>query len=73
MYAFKYESGEVRMAPDTFDPDKPDFELLKDVSEVLCINRVLVKQMRLVVKPKEEIHEIRKRKNKEVRNGNKNN
>lgn len=59
MYIFKCDLGEFRQAPDNFDPDNPDFEMLKDVSEVLCVNKVLVKQMKLVVKSKEEREVIR--------------
>ena len=59
MYVFKHSNGDLKLAPKDFNPDKPDFNLLKDVDEVLCINKVLVKQMKLVVKAKEEREQIR--------------
>ena len=61
MYILRMESGELRLAPREFDPSKPDFSLLSDVQEVLCVNKVLVKQMRLVVKSQAEIREIRQK------------
>ena len=59
MYILRMESGELRLAPREFDPSKPDFSMLSDVQEVLCVNKVLVKQMRLVVKSQDEIRKIR--------------
>jgi len=59
MYIFKYYSGELKEAPDGFNPDNPDFSILQDVDEVLCINKILTKQMKLVAKSKEEIKKIR--------------
>ena len=53
MYIFRMTSGELRDAPEDFSPDAPDFEQLADVEEVL------VKQLRLVAKPREERDRIR--------------
>lgn len=61
MYILRMESGELRLAPREFDSSKPDFSMLSDVQEVLCVNKVLVKQMRLVVKSQAEIREIRQK------------
>ncbi len=52
MYIFR-KKGTLIEAPASFDPDDPDLEMLEDVDEVLVISKVLVKQVRLVVKPKE--------------------
>jgi hypothetical protein len=60
MYVFKFSNGDLKEAPVDFNPDNPDFEQLKDVEEVLCISKILVKQMKLVVKSKEERDAIRK-------------
>ena len=62
MYVFKLDDGSLKEAPKGFSVDKPDFNLLKNVDEVLCVSKVLVKQMRLVVKSKEEIAEVRSKK-----------
>ena len=59
MYIFRMTSGELRDAPDDFSPDAPDFDQLADVEEVLVIGKVLVKQLRLVAKPREERDRIR--------------
>lgn len=59
MYIFRMTSGELRDAPEDFSPDAPDFEQLADVEEVLVIGKVLVKQLRLVAKPREERDRIR--------------
>lgn len=59
MYIFRMTSGELRDAPRDFSPDAPDFDQLADVEEVLVIGKVLVKQLRLVVKPREERDRIR--------------
>ncbi len=61
MYILMLETGELRLAPANFDPSKPDFSMLSEVQEVLCVNKVLVKQMRLVVKSNEEIRKIRQK------------
>lgn len=54
MYVFKKEDGSLVEAPRGFNPDKPDFSMLENVCEVLVIGKVLVKQVKLVVKPKAE-------------------
>ena len=59
MYIFRMTSGELRDAHEDFSPDAPDFEQLADVEEVLVIGKVLVKQLRLVAKPREERDRIR--------------
>ncbi|WP_300718794.1 hypothetical protein [uncultured Desulfovibrio sp.] len=59
MYIFRMTSGELRDAPEDFSPDAPDFDQLADVEEVLVIGKVLVKQLRLVAKPREERDRIR--------------
>ena len=59
MYIFRMTSGELRDAPDDFSPDAPAFDQLADVEEVLVIGKVLVKQLRLVAKPREERDRIR--------------
>jgi hypothetical protein len=63
MYIFRLDDGTFKEAPSTFSPENPDFTQLKNVSEVLCISKVLVKQMKLVVKAKEEIQRIRAQQN----------
>ncbi|MCQ2444885.1 MAG: hypothetical protein MJ061_05295 [Mailhella sp.] len=54
MYVFRHSDGTLTDAPESFDPEKPSFEELADIDEILCISRVLVKQLRLVPKPREE-------------------
>lgn len=66
MYIFRKNDGSLVEAPRDFDPDKPDFTTLEDVSEVLVISKVLVKQVRLVPKSKEEITRVRAEKNNEA-------
>ncbi|MBQ9407483.1 MAG: hypothetical protein IJU37_12200, partial [Desulfovibrio sp.] len=68
MYIFKFDNGELHIAPEQFDPDNPDFDILKDVSEVLCVNKVLVKQLKLVAKSKEEREAIRNERSTERSN-----
>lgn len=60
MYLFRMNSGEIKEANADFDPDRPDFEQLADVEEVLYVSKILVKQLRLVVKPKEERDAIKR-------------
>lgn len=59
MYIFHCDDGTYCAAPESFSPEVPDFTLLEHVDEVLCISKVYVKQMKLVVKPKDEIQQIR--------------
>ncbi|MDD2967834.1 MAG: hypothetical protein PHN64_10230 [Desulfovibrionaceae bacterium] len=60
MYIFKMEDGTLTPAPEDFNPEMPQFEQLEDVAEVLVIAKVLVKQLRLVAKPREERAALRK-------------
>lgn len=59
MYIFKLHDGSLEEAPEGFDPNNPDFNDLADVDEVLVIGKELVKQVRLVPKPKEEQDRIK--------------
>ena len=61
MFVFRKEDGTLVEAYQGFSPEKPDFGKLADVSEVLCVNKVLVKQMKLVVKDKSERASVRAR------------
>ncbi len=61
MYLFKMSNGEIKESYADFDPDRPDFEQLVDVDEILFVSKVYVKQLRLVVKSKEERDTIRRR------------
>lgn len=62
MFIFKKAGGELEVAPEGFDPDNPDLAMLEDVEEVLVVSKVLVKQVKLVPKAKEEIARVRKKK-----------
>jgi len=53
MYLFLNQDGGIEQAYSGFDPANPDWDKLRDVKEVLCVNKVLVPQMKLVAKPKE--------------------
>lgn len=66
MFIFKKTDGMLEVAPAGFDPDKPDPTLLEEVEEILVVSKVLVKQLRLVPKSKEEIAQVRQRKSKNV-------
>lgn len=57
MYLFVNQDGTISEAYKGFDEKNPDWESLKDVKEVLYVNKVLVPQLKLVVKPKEEREE----------------
>ncbi len=59
MYLYKKNDGSIVPAPAGFSPDAPDFDALADVEEVLFVSKVYVKQLRLVVKPKEERDALR--------------
>lgn len=59
MYIFRTLDGALREAPKAFNPESPDLAMLEDVSEVLVIGKELVKQVRLVPKPKDERRKIR--------------
>ena len=54
MYIFKKEDGSLQEADPGFDLANPDFNRLLDVKEVLCVNKIFEKQLRLVAKSKEE-------------------
>lgn len=56
---FHMTDGSYKEAPRGFDVDKPDLGMLEDVEEVLVVGKVLVKQIRLVPRPKEERAQIR--------------
>ena len=47
-YIFQKYDGSFEDAPESFNPDKPDFTMLQDVERVIPFNKVLEKQMRLV-------------------------
>ena len=59
MYLYKNSDGSIVPAPADFSPESPDFEALAEVEEVLFVSKIYVKQLRLVVKPKEERDAIR--------------
>lgn len=59
MIIFKKTNGALVEAPTQFNVDNPDLRLLEDVAEVLVVGKSLVKQVKLVPKPKEEIAKIR--------------
>ncbi len=54
MHIFRMNDGSLREAPEEFRPESPDEDMLKNVAEVLCVGKILVKQLRLVPKPAEE-------------------
>lgn len=58
MILFHMSDGSYKEAKD-FDIEKPDMDRLDGVEEVLVVGKVLVKQVRLVPKPKEERAQIR--------------
>ena len=59
MLLFHMTDGSYKEAQRGFDVDKPDLGMLEDVEEVLVVGKVLVKQIRLVPRPKEERAQIR--------------
>ena len=59
MHIFRMNDGSLREAPEGFRPESPDEEMLRDVAEVLCVGKILVKQLRLVPRPAEERAAIR--------------
>lgn len=63
MYIFRYSDGRLEKAPDTFSPDNIENMATKaaldDVDEIYVVSKTLVKQVKLVVKTKEEIAVIR--------------
>lgn len=61
MYIFKMSDGALAMAPANFSPDNLAEGDLANVVEIYCVAKTLVKQTRLVVKPRGEIENIRKK------------
>ena len=62
VYVFVHEDGTLTYAPDGFDRDNPQVEMLKGVPMVLEIGKELVPQVKLVPKPKEQAPEPQKKK-----------
>ncbi len=58
MYILKKYDGTLEIVEE-LDEKNPDQELLKDVEEVYPVTKVLVPQLRLVPKTKEERHQIK--------------
>ena len=58
MYILKKLDGSLHMVED-LDEKNPDQDLLKDVEEVYPITKVLVPQLKLVPKTKEERRQVR--------------
>ena len=56
---FHMSDGTYKEAPGDFDTEKPDMDRLEGVEEVLVVGKVLVKQVRLVPKSREERAQIR--------------
>lgn len=59
MFLFLMYDDSIKQAYQGFDLDNPDWEQLRDVKEVLQVSKAFTKQMKLVVKPKEERAVIR--------------
>ena len=59
MILFHMSDGTYKEAPGDFDTEKPDMDRLEGVEEVLVVGKVLVKQVRLVPKSREERAQIR--------------
>ena len=57
-FLFINTDGSVTKAPNNFDVKNPDWEMLKEVNEVLQISTVYTKQLKLVPKTKEERDKI---------------
>ena len=58
MYILKKYDGTLEIVEE-LDEKNPDQELLKDVEEVYPVTKVLVPQLRLVPKTKEERHKVK--------------
>ena len=58
MYILKKLDGSLQMVED-FDEKNPDQDLLKDVEEVYPVTKVLVPQLKLVPKTKEERKQVK--------------
>ena len=63
LFIFKYGDGVLKTAPAGFSLEKPDMVQLEGVEEVYVIAKTLVKQTRLVMKDKNEVANIRQKKN----------
>ena len=59
MYLFRMKDGSIIPAPDDFSPASPDWEKMGDVQDVLYVNKIFEKQLRLVPRPVEERAQIR--------------
>ena len=59
MYIFRTKNGALVEAPKEFNPDNANVDALGDVEEIYCINKILIKQLKLVVKDKPERDRIR--------------
>ncbi len=64
MYILKKYDGTLEIVEE-LDEKNPDQELLKNVEEVYPVTKVLVPQLRLVPKTKEERHKIKESLEKE--------
>ena len=65
MYLFRMKDGSIVPAPEGFTPAAPDWNSLEEVQDVLYVNRVFEKQLRLVPRPVEERTLIREKRKKE--------
>lgn len=54
-YLFKYKDGTVKEAYQGFDKNNPEWSKMEGVEEVFPVRQVLVPQMKLVPKPKEQV------------------
>ncbi len=59
MYLFRMKDGSIIPAPEGFSPATPDWEKMEDVQDVLYVNKIFEKQLRLVPRPVEERTSIR--------------
>jgi hypothetical protein len=51
-YIFKHKDGKAQEAYPGFDPKNPDWSKMEGVCEVYPVNKILVPELKLVVKPK---------------------
>lgn len=65
MYILKKYDGTLEIVQD-LDEKNPDQEFLKDVEEVYPVTKVLVPQLRLVPKTKEERSQVKERLEKQT-------
>ena len=66
MYLFVKNDGSIEEAYQGFDPKEPNWDRLRDVNEVLYVSKVLVPQLKLVPKPKDEQDEVEAKRNSEA-------